>query len=95
MIASTLLLDVSALLRQLTASPALSGAPAAMSTQAKLGYARATLSVLLTFGISEGIDGICTESLAISTSPSSVGLDGCVPSLLRFISGKPPASLVH
>ncbi|KAI0763531.1 WD40 repeat-like protein [Trametes elegans] len=64
--APTVLLDVPALLRQLSAAPAASStASPSLSPNAKLERVRALLSILLTFGISEGIDTICTENLAI------------------------------
>ncbi|RDX48877.1 WD40 repeat-like protein [Lentinus brumalis] len=74
--AATLLVDISSLLRQLSSSAAVySGSTVpGLSAKAKLDHARALLSILLTFGISEGIDGICTESLSIACHPSAVGL---------------------
>ncbi|RPD74051.1 WD40 repeat-like protein [Lentinus tigrinus ALCF2SS1-7] len=73
--AATLLVDISELLRQFSSSAALTGSSVpALSAKAKLEHARALLSILLTFGVSEGIDGICTESLSIPCHPSAVGL---------------------
>ncbi|KAH9932736.1 WD40 repeat-like protein [Epithele typhae] len=73
--ASTLLLDISSVLRQLSATPALaSSASNALSPKAKLENARAVLSMLLTFGVSEGVDSICTESLGIAPHPAPLGL---------------------
>ncbi|KAI0365315.1 WD40 repeat-like protein [Pilatotrama ljubarskyi] len=73
--ASTILLDISALLRQLSSSPALSGTSSTPpNPKKKLEHARAILSILLTFGISEGIDTICTEGLSIRPAPATLGL---------------------
>ncbi|KAI0718156.1 WD40 repeat-like protein [Cerioporus squamosus] len=74
--AATLIVDITGLLRQFSSSlAALSGLSApGLSAKAKLEHARAVLSILLTFGVSEGIDGICTESLSIACHPSAVGL---------------------
>lgn len=73
--ASTLLVDISTLLRQFASSAALAGSNVAgLSPKAKLEYARALLSVLLTFGVSEGIDSVCTEGLSVSPYPCAVGL---------------------
>ncbi|PIL35130.1 hypothetical protein GSI_02919 [Ganoderma sinense ZZ0214-1] len=63
--ASTLCIDVSMLLRQFSSSAALVGTNGPLTTKARLEHARALLSLLLTFGISEGIDNICREGLSI------------------------------
>ncbi|KAI0354805.1 WD40 repeat-like protein [Trametes cingulata] len=73
--ASTVSLEIPALLRQLSASPALSGTSGAVpSPKKKLEHARALLSILLTFGISEGIDTICIEGLSIGPAAATIGL---------------------
>ena len=73
--ASTLTVDVSAILRQLTSSAALAGtAGPGLTPKAKLAHARALLAVLLTFGISEGIDSICAEGLSIAPHTAPVGI---------------------
>ncbi|KAI0770640.1 WD40 repeat-like protein [Fomes fomentarius] len=73
--ASTLFIDVSTLLRQFSSSAALAGTNVpGLSPKAKLECTRALLSMLLTFGVSEGIDSICMEALSISPCPCSVGM---------------------
>ena len=73
--AATLLVDISDLLRQFSSSAALAASNVpGLSAKAKLEHARALLSILLTFGVSEGIDGICTESLSIAYHPAAIGL---------------------
>ncbi|KAI0754509.1 WD40 repeat-like protein [Daedaleopsis nitida] len=72
---STLLVDISALLQQFASSAALAGSSGTgLSAKAKLELARALLSVLLTFGISEGIDNICVENLNVVPYNGAVGL---------------------
>ncbi|OJT12977.1 WD repeat-containing protein 7 [Trametes pubescens] len=87
--ASTVSLDVPALLRQLSPSPALSAA--SFSPKKKLDHARALLSILLTFGISEGIDTICNEGLAIKPSSASLGLSS--PETLTIVPQHNPSSV--
>ena len=72
--ASTLLINVSVLLRQFSSSAALAGTNGPISAKARLEHARALLSLLLTFGISESIDNICVESLSIVPQPAMIGL---------------------
>ncbi|KAI9066035.1 WD40 repeat-like protein [Trametes sanguinea] len=73
--ASTLLLDIPSLLRQLSGSPALSGTSVAASDpKAKLEHARAILAALLTFGISDGVDTICSEDLGIQPAALTLGV---------------------
>lgn len=60
------------MLKQLSPSPALSST--SFSPKKKLEHARALLSILLTFGISEGIDTICNEGLAIKPASATLGL---------------------
>ncbi|EIW52425.1 WD40 repeat-like protein [Trametes versicolor FP-101664 SS1] len=70
--ASTVSLDIPALLKQLSPSAALSST--SFSSKKKLEHARALLSILLTFGISEGIDTICNEGLAIKPASATLGI---------------------
>lgn len=75
LLASTLFIDVSTLVRQFSSSAALAGTNVpGLSPKAKLECTRALLSMLLTFGVSEGIDSICMEALSISPCPCSVGM---------------------
>ncbi|EJF60945.1 WD40 repeat-like protein [Dichomitus squalens LYAD-421 SS1] len=72
--ASTLLINISVLLRQFASSAALAGTKGPISAKARLEHARALLSLLLTFGISEGIDTICAENLSIMLQSTPIGL---------------------
>ncbi|KAI8986132.1 WD40 repeat-like protein [Trametes punicea] len=74
--ASTLLLDIPALLRQLSGSPALVNAvdPQVQDPEKKLQNIRILLSLLLTFGISEGIDVICSDGLGVKPAPATLGV---------------------
>ncbi|KAH9891906.1 WD40 repeat-like protein [Cubamyces lactineus] len=73
--ASTLLVDIPALLRQLSGSPALADpGSAVLDRGAKLAHARVLLSMLLTCGISEGIDTICSEGLSIKAASATLGV---------------------
>ncbi|KAI0655440.1 WD40 repeat-like protein [Cubamyces menziesii] len=73
--ASALLLDIPALLRQMSGSPALADSGSApLNREAKLAHARVLLSMLLTCGISEGIDTICLEGLSIKPATTTLGV---------------------
>ncbi|KAL7279647.1 hypothetical protein ACG7TL_006053 [Trametes sanguinea] len=90
--ASTVLLDIPVLLKQLSGSPALTGMTAATTDpKAKLEHARAILAVLLTFGISEGVDTICSEDLGIQ--PAAITLGVASPDTLSIVPQPTPRSV--
>ncbi|OSC98008.1 WD40 repeat-like protein [Trametes coccinea BRFM310] len=90
--ASTVLLDIPILLKQLSGSPALTGMTAATTDpKAKLEHARAILAVLLTFGISEGVDTICLEDLGIQ--PAAITLGVASPDTLSIVPQPTPRSV--
>ncbi|KAI0642943.1 WD40 repeat-like protein [Trametes meyenii] len=89
---STLVLDVPALLKQLSSIAALSGSGSpSLDPKTKREKTRALLSILLTFGISEGIDTICSESLSIR--PASVTLGLASPQTLSIVPQPNASSL--
>lgn len=73
-VASTLLIDISTLLRQFSSSAALTGTSGPLTAKARLEHARALLSLLLTFGVSESIDNICREGLSVAPQLVTVNL---------------------
>ncbi|KAI0671154.1 WD40 repeat-like protein [Trametes maxima] len=90
--ASIVLLDVPALLKQLSSGSAPSSTGSlALGSKAKREKIRALLSILLTFGISEGIDTICSENL--STRPASTTLGLASPETLSIVPQPNSSSL--
>ncbi|CDO72195.1 hypothetical protein BN946_scf184970.g47 [Trametes cinnabarina] len=90
--ASTILLDIPVLLRQLSGSPALAGTSASPSDlKTKLEHARSLLAALLTFGISEGVDTICSEDLGIRAAKATLGVAS--PDTLTIVPQPSPQSV--
>ncbi|KAI0823988.1 WD40 repeat-like protein [Trametes gibbosa] len=87
--ASTLLLDIPTLLKQLSPSPVVSASN--LSPKKKLDHARALLSILLTFGISEGIDTICGEGLSLKPASATIGVAS--PNTLSIVPQPSSASV--
>ncbi|KAI1788856.1 WD40 repeat-like protein [Ganoderma leucocontextum] len=90
--ASTLFIDVSTLLRQFSSSAALTSTNGPLTTKARLEHARALLSLLLTFGVSEGIDNICREGLGLSVAPQFATINLAGANSLSLLPQPSPAS---